>query len=133
MFVTLYRKINGYGRLRKRCISSLIKQIDRNKIQNATKIIISKGKKQMRNKDEKESYRGSQFRGVSINGNRWQVFVIIKNKKYYAGIMNTEIEAAKLYDKLIILHEGLRARTNFSYTIQDVRDLISLFTEEQTN
>ena len=96
-----------------------------------SKIIIANEKKQTRNKAEKEFYRGSQFRGVSINGNRWQVFIIIKNKKYYAGQMDTEVEAAKLYDKLIILHGGLTVKTNFSYSAQDLKELINISTDRK--
>ena len=105
--------------------------MDKNNTYSKSKIIIANEKKQTRNKAEKEFYRGSQFRGVSINGNRWQVFIIIKNKKYYAGQMDTEVEAAKLYDKLIILHGGLTVKTNFSYSAQDLKELINISTDRK--
>ena len=31
------------------------------------------------------NFRGSQFRGVSANGKRWQVFIVISKDKCYAG------------------------------------------------
>ena len=88
------------------------------------KVINAHEKKQIRIKADRMAYRGSQFQGVSINGSKWQVFIIIKNKKHYAGQMDTEVEAAKLYDKLILLHFGLQSKTNFSYTVQQIEEII---------
>lgn len=36
--------------------------------------------------------------------------------KRYAGKANSEIEAAKIYDKKSIFALGIRAKTNFAYT-----------------
>jgi hypothetical protein len=52
--------------------------------------------------------RGSKFRGVSVNGKSWQVFIVINKVKCYAGCVNTQIEAASLYDKLAIVFHGLK-------------------------
>ena len=104
-------------------IKSIFKLIAKNNIEDMATVFISNEKKKTRNRADKEAYRGSQFRGVSINGVKWQVFIIIKNKKYYVGQMDTEAEAARLYDKLILLHSGLSAKTNFSYTAQQIKEI----------
>ncbi|CDW76020.1 ap2-like ethylene-responsive transcription factor ant-like [Stylonychia lemnae] len=63
-----------------------------------------------------KSSRGSQYRGVSKNGKKWQVQLLGNLKKHYIGSISTEIKAARIYDKHAILTHGLRAKTNFQYT-----------------
>lgn len=48
-------------------------------------------------------------------------------KKQYIGGINSEEEAARIYDEIAIRSNGLRAKTNFSYTKQDLLILISKF------
>lgn len=59
--------------------------------------------------------RSSKYRGVSQNGNKWQVLIMIKNKKYYIGSFLTEELAARIYDIIAIKNWGVKARTNFIY------------------
>lgn len=86
------------------------------------------------------SKRGSNYRGVSVNGKKWQVRYLFANltiqvmvmgfgkKRYYGGIKDQQ-EAARLYDKYAILTQGIgvslshpnfQAKTNFSYTKEQV-------------
>lgn len=58
--------------------------------------------------DGTKVFRGSRFRGVSVNGKSWQVFIVINKIKCYAGCVNTEKQAASLYDKLAIIFHGLK-------------------------
>ena len=57
----------------------------------------------------------SKYRGVSKNGNKWQVLIMINNKKYYKGSYLSEDIAARIYDIMAIKYFGIKARTNFIY------------------
>jgi hypothetical protein len=48
------------------------------------------------------NFRGSKFRGISKNGNSWQILVMVNRKKKYLGTLHSEEEAAKFYDKVAI-------------------------------
>ena len=59
--------------------------------------------------------RSSKFRGVSKNGNNWQVLMMVNNEKHYIGSYQSEELAARIYDILSIKKRGIKARTNFFY------------------
>ena len=61
------------------------------------------------------SKRGSRFRGVSKNGNQFQVLIMQNKGKSYIGSYNSEEYAARVYDILAIKYRGIKARTNFIY------------------
>lgn len=82
-----------------------------------------------------KSKRGSQYRGVSKNGKKWQVSVpnvltllkvmIMGNmRKHYFGGIESERDAARLYDKNSILASGLQAKTNFDYKRADILKIL---------
>lgn len=71
------------------------------------------------------SKRGSRFRGVSKNGNKWQVLAMSYKQKIYSGSIIDEIEAAKIYDKYAIKNFGIRAKTNFDYKKKDLLGIIN--------
>ncbi len=48
--------------------------------------------------DEKKS-RASSYRGVSKNGGKWQVLFMAHKKRFYIGSIETEEEAARIYDE----------------------------------
>ena len=81
--------------------------------------------KKLKHKNYKSKTIGSQFRGVSKNKQKWQVMIMGNFKKFYIGGIKTELEAAKLYDKLAIFYHGMEAKTNFKYTKADIEVLIS--------
>jgi len=69
--------------------------------------------------------RGSKFRGVSRNGNQWQVLIMVNKKKRYVGSYSKEEEAAKAYDKVALQNHGSKAKTNFDYTKQEVESILA--------
>lgn len=73
-------------------------------------------------KNPKKGHKGprsSQFRGVSLNGKKWQTLVMGFCKKAYRGRHQYEIEAAKDYDRHSILSQGL------SVSSMDILDQIT--------
>lgn len=61
------------------------------------------------------NFRGSKFRGISKNGNSWQILLMVNRKKKYLGTLPTEELAAQFYDKVAIQYQGAKAKTNFPY------------------
>eukprot|EP00347_Sterkiella_histriomuscorum_P003222 403365125 len=75
----------------------------------------------------RQSNRGSQFRGVSRNGKKWQVMIMGKSKKQYIGAIEDESEAALIYDWHAVVTQGIRAKTNFSYTRDQLMKIAEAF------
>jgi len=65
------------------------------------------------------SKRRSKFIGVLKNGFRWQVLINAGRVKKYIGTFWDEKEAAVVHDFFSIGLNGLKAKTNFSYS-QDI-------------
>jgi hypothetical protein len=65
--------------------------------------------------------RSSKYRGVSKNGNNWQVFLMMNRCKTYVGTYPSEEIAARVYDIMAIKCRGLKARTNFIYNIDQMK------------
>lgn len=61
----------------------------------------------------KAKSRGSRFRGVSKNGSKHQVFIMINKKKRFIGVYKEEEEAARVYDKLAIIFHGHKVCSRF--------------------
>ena len=72
-------------------------------------------KKLKQNKFIVRNKTSSKYRGVYKNGNKWQVLIMINNKKSYIGSYLSEELAARVYDILSIKNRGIKARTNFIY------------------
>ena len=86
-----------------------------------TDIIIHSFQKKTRHSlphlQDPDSFRGSRFRGISKNGrNSWQVLVMVNRQKKYVGAIYDEMQAARVYDRITIQYQGVGAKTNFSYT-----------------
>ena len=77
---------------------------------------INKFKILEKNNIKYKGQRGSKYRGVSKNGNQWQVLIMINKKKRYIGNYKTEEEAASSYDIVAIQNHGNKAKTNFYYS-----------------
>jgi hypothetical protein len=67
--------------------------------------------------------RRSKYRGVSKNGNQWQVLIMINKSKSYVGTYATEDFAARVYDILAIKNRGNKAKTNFLYSESQINKI----------
>jgi hypothetical protein len=67
--------------------------------------------------------RRSKYRGVSKNGNKWQVLIMVNNKKSYLGSYPSEELAARVYDIYAIKSYGNKARTNFVYNYYQLKKI----------
>ena len=67
--------------------------------------------------------RSSRYRGVSKNGNQWQVLMMINKNKTYIGSYPSEEFAARIYDILALKNRGVKARTNFIYTNKQIQNI----------
>ena len=64
----------------------------------------------------KNTKRGSRYRGVSKNGNLWQVLIMHKKHNFYIGSFSSEEIAARVYDIKSYELKGNNAKTNFVYS-----------------
>ena len=87
-------------------------------------MLITAKPKQQSHKKTRKSNRYSKYRGVSLNGKKWQVMVMGPTKKNYFGGVTCEEEAARLYDKFSIIQHGISAKTNFNYTKHELRGVL---------
>ena len=69
--------------------------------------------------------RWSKYRGVSKNGNQWQVLIMLHKRKSYIGTYSTEEMAAQIYDILSIRNRGVKAKTNFLYNEKQIKKIRS--------
>ena len=72
------------------------------------------------------NFRGSKYRGISKNGNSWQILLMVNRKKKYLGTLQSEELAAKFYDKVAIQYQGAKAKTNFPYNKHQVMQILRL-------
>ena len=57
---------------------------------------------------QNRSHRGSRFRGVSKNGEKYQVMVISGSVRKYVGALVNEDAAGLIYDKYSIILQGMK-------------------------
>ncbi len=65
---------------------------------------ICSNQQQSLNKRTPDVYKSSTYRGVHIHQKKWRVDVSKNNKTIHLGMFNTEIEAARAYDKYQLEH-----------------------------
>ena len=70
--------------------------------------------------------RGSKYRGVSKNGNQYQVLIMFNKKKIYIGSFPDEEDAARIYDILTLKFRGIKAKTNYYYSYEQIKEIIEL-------
>jgi len=87
-------------------------------------ILIGEKPKRPHHNMGEDTFRGSKFRGVSKNKCKWQMMIMINQKKVYIGAIHSEMEAAKYYDHIAILTQGLNSKTNFAYTAAQLEAIV---------
>ncbi len=81
--------------------------------------------KQFIAKTKKDLHRSSTFRGVSKNGKKWQVIIMINGKKCYIGSFSNEKDAAKAYDIAAIQNRrNKHVLTNFFYSEEEINSIL---------
>ena len=88
------------------------------------KLIIEAKPKKPNQSMSEDAFRGSRYRGVSKNKNKWQMMIMMNQKKVYMGTISNEIDAARYYDQIAIMCQGLSAKTNFEYTGKEIKMII---------
>ena len=66
-----------------------------------------------RHKDPHPAFRGTDYRGVSSNGSKWQVMQMIEGQKIYLITTKDVVKAAELYDLAHLQARGKTAKINF--------------------
>lgn len=99
--------------------------IDILRTKRTLEIVISPHKKLFKGGNV-NNFRGSKYRGISKNGNSWQILLMVNRKKKYLGTLQSEELAAKFYDKVAIQYQGAKAKTNFPYNKQQVMQILRL-------
>jgi len=107
----------------KEILNKKAKIIKYNKIVYINKFLI-KEKKIKKNQKFLTRKRCSKYRGVSKNGNGWQVLMMHKNDKSYIGTYNSEELAGRIYDIASIKRIGFKAKTNFLYKYEQILKII---------
>ena len=76
------------------------------------KVIIEAQLPRKNHNNTKNDFRGSKYRGPSKNRKKWQVMKMINKETVRIGAVKTELDAARIYDFLAILTEGLIVSIN---------------------
>ena len=86
-----------------------------------TNLLKEKDQNKKRDFIRENKNRRSIYRGVSKNGNKWQVIVYSKYLNGYIGVYPTQELAARVYDIYSIKNKGLKANTNFMYNLHQIQ------------
>ena len=101
-------------------------------IDSESSVLIS-GKRKAESKEGPISDTRSTYIGVSRNGLNWQALISINKRKTYIGSYTSEISAAVAFDFHSILLHFLTAKTNFSYTKEDLISMIINYKENNNS
>jgi hypothetical protein len=52
------------------------------------------------------------------------MMIMINQKKVYIGAIQDEVDAAKYYDHIAIISQGLSAKTNFRYNVGQIAQIM---------
>lgn len=94
-----------------------------NKNNSKGHVSLSKKSQEIQKRRLINNSRASKYRGVSKNGNKWQVYMMINKKNKYFGTFDSEEIAAQIYDILSIKNRGLKAKTNYKYNAKQIEKI----------
>ena len=94
---------------------------------HSSKPFVTKKKKSQACKRKGLSKRRSQFTGVTRNSANYQTLIVIEGKKTYVDSFADELLAAVTFDFYSLLLHGDRATTNFTYSAEEVREMLDSF------
>ena len=120
--VSLDNNVDNNNSNKKDNLNNSIKIKKNNKLIYINKLLI-KQKNKNNNGVVLKKKRSSIYRGVSRNGNSWQVILSLKNDKLYAGVFKTQEIAARIYDFISIKNKGIKANTNFQYNVHQIQNI----------
>ena len=104
------------------CIQSICRLLDNGTL----KFIVGKAKVRPPSYETPKG-RGSYYIGVSKNGENWQVLINYGKFKKYIGTFSSEKQAAITYDFYSIWLHLTRAKTNFTYNSEIIREMIQSY------
>ena len=79
-------------------------------------------KKKCKKFKESKNRRGV-YRGVSKNGKKWQTLISYKRNIKYVGLYSNQEIAARVYDIVSIKNKGIKAITNFKYSVNQIQKI----------
>ena len=75
---------------------------------------------------KKYNYRLTSYRGIVKNGDKWIVRHQFENRKIYGGTFESDILAAICSDMMNLQYIGLKAKTNFKFTVEEILVLLQI-------
>lgn len=106
-------------------VVKLHKRLDR---LTGTSLPFVTGKKKCQaSKNKSVSKRRSRFIGVTHNSANYQALIMINGKKTYVDTFAEELLAAITFDFYSMLLHGVKATTNFTYSAEEVKEMLRSF------
>ncbi|CAI2386998.1 unnamed protein product [Moneuplotes crassus] len=99
----------------------------RTRIQNGRVTGFQSSRKKTRGTTDTSLGRRSKYIGVSKNNANWQALINQRNTKKYIGTFTDELEAARTYDLYAMAVQAQKACLNFSYSTQEVEEMVDYF------